>query len=100
MDGYAVRAPDVAAAPARLRLIGESAAGHAFAGRVEAGTCVRISTGAPVPAGADCVVIQEDTQRDGDLIVVTEAGARGQHIRRRGFDFAAGRAMLSTTPQT
>lgn len=94
MDGFAVRHADVAAAPLRLDLIGESAAGHSFPGEVGAGQCVRISTGAPVPAGADCVIIQEDTDRDGSRIVVKEAGPAGQHIRRRGFDFAAGRLMI------
>lgn len=94
MDGYAVRYVDVARVPARLELIGESAAGHSFAGTVGAGQCVRISTGAPVPTGADCVIIQEDTDRDGASVVVKEAGSAGQHIRRRGFDFAAGRPMI------
>src|SRR5690606_20752942 len=61
MDGYAVRAADVAKLPARLTLIGESAAGHPFNGRVSAGEAVRIFTGAPVPEGADGIVIQEHT---------------------------------------
>src|SRR5690606_10485522 len=66
MDGYAVRTEDVAQLPAKLRLIGESAAGHPFDGRVGPGETVRIFTGAPVPEGADGVVIQEHTTRDGD----------------------------------
>lgn len=94
MDGYAVRHADVATVPARLALIGESAAGHSYSGTVGAGQCVRISTGAPVPAGADCIIIQEDTERDGDAVVVKDAGTPGQHIRRRGFDFAAGLPMI------
>jgi molybdopterin molybdotransferase len=94
MDGYAVRHTDVTTAPSRLVLIGESAAGHSFSGAIGAGQCVRISTGAPVPGGADCIIIQEDTERDGDTVIVKDAGSPGQHIRRRGFDFAAGVPMI------
>jgi molybdopterin molybdotransferase len=70
MDGYAVRAADVATVPARLRVVGAAPAGGAYAGTLGAGEAVRIFTGAPVPAGADCIVIQEDTTRDGDAVVV------------------------------
>lgn len=94
MDGYAVRHTDVASVPSRLVLTGESAAGHSYSGTVGAGQCVRISTGAPVPSGADCIIIQEDTERDGDAVIVKETGPSGQHIRRRGFDFAAGHPMI------
>ena len=65
MDGYAVRAADVATLPATLRVIGEAAAGHAFAAAVGPGEAVRIFTGAPMPEGADAIVIQENTRRDG-----------------------------------
>src|SRR5688500_13603745 len=71
MDGYAVRSSDT---PGNLRLIGESSAGHGFAGRCEAGMAVRISTGAAMPDGADTVVIQEDVRRDGDGITAPPAG--------------------------
>src|SRR5882757_6490921 len=64
MDGYAVRASDVGRLPATLELIGEAAAGHPFGGTVAAGQAVRIFTGAPLPAGADAVVIQEDATQD------------------------------------
>ncbi len=94
MDGYAVRTGDVAHVPVRLVRIGESAAGHGYSGTIGAGQCARISTGAPVPAGADCIIIQEDTERDGDGILVKEAGSIGQHIRKRGFDFAEGLPLL------
>ena len=94
MDGYAVRHADVAAVPSRLVVIGEAAAGHSSSGNIGAGQCVRISTGAPVPVGADCIIIQEDTERDGDAVVVKDAGTAGQHIRRRGFDFATGLPMI------
>ncbi len=95
MDGYAVRATDVATIPARLMLMGESAAGRRFAGRVEAGQCVRIFTGAALPEGADAIVIQEDTTRDGDAITIREVSALGQHVRAKGLDFAEGQTLLA-----
>src|SRR5215813_15114129 len=75
MDGYAVRAADVATAPARLRLIGEVAAGHPFCGTIGAGDAARIFTGGVLPPGADTIVIQEDTRREnttreGDVVVI------------------------------
>src|ERR1700712_358540 len=66
MDGYAVRASDVAQAPLTLKLVGEVAAGHPFDGTVGAGQAARIFTGGVMPDGADTVVIQESTLRDGD----------------------------------
>src|SRR3954468_6377919 len=68
MDGYAVRAADVTHAPAELRVIGETAAGRAAERTISAGEAVAIMTGAPVPAGADCVVPVEDTTRQGDRV--------------------------------
>ncbi|MEZ5773869.1 MAG: molybdopterin molybdotransferase MoeA [Hyphomicrobiaceae bacterium] len=94
MDGYAVKAADLTRIPARLRVIGESAAGHPFGGNVAAGEAVRIFTGAPVPAGADSVVIQEDTGREGETVVVREGGSAGQNIRKAGFDFRAGQPLI------
>lgn len=93
MDGYAVRCADL---PGPWRVIGESAAGRPFAGTVGAGDAARISTGAMIPAGADCVVVQEDIARDGDWIALTGDGppAPGAHIRRAGHDFAPG-ALLA-----
>jgi len=93
MDGYAVRAADVAALPARLTLIGEAAAGSGFGGNVGAGEAVRIFTGAPVPNGADTIVIQENTVAADGMVTVTEA-APGRHIRPRGQDFAEGDVLL------
>src|SRR5215212_1707858 len=87
MDGYAVRAADVARAPARLKLIGEVAAGHPFQGQVGAGEAARIFTGGVVPPGADTIVIQENTQRDGGRVVVNKPERAGRHIRRAGLDF-------------
>ncbi|QFR32477.1 gephyrin-like molybdotransferase Glp [Ancylobacter sp. TS-1] len=94
MDGYAVRAQDVADVPATLALIGESAAGRPFPGDVAPGTTVRIFTGAVLPEGADAVVIQEDTRRAGEAVTVTEAATIGRHIRRAGGDFATGETLL------
>src|SRR5947207_4918970 len=94
MDGYAVRAADVARLPATLALIGEAAAGHPFAGSVAAGQAVRIFTGAPLPAGADAVVIQENTERDGARVIVREGTPDRGHVRHTGFDFRAGEILL------
>jgi molybdopterin molybdotransferase len=90
MDGYAVRAADVATVPSRLRVVGAVPAGQSFAGRVGPGEAVRIFTGAPVPAGADAIVIQEDTEREGDAVLVKEAATVGRHIRPAGLDFREG----------
>lgn len=94
MDGYAVRASDVASLPATLTLIGEAAAGHPFAGRIGPGETVRIFTGAPVPDGADAVVIQENVTRAGASVVVHTGSPDKDHIRPRGGDFATGVALL------
>lgn len=94
MDGYAVCAEDVAKTPATLEQIGESAAGRGFEGVVGAGQCARIFTGAPVPKGADAIVIQEDTETDGDKITVLEPAAPGKWIRPAGLDFSEGEVLL------
>lgn len=95
MDGYAVRSQDVARLPATLRVIGTAPAGKRFAGSVGAGEAVRIFTGAPVPEGADTIVIQEDTKRPAeDSVEIIDAPAPGRHIRRRGLDFREGDALL------
>ncbi|MBL8584185.1 MAG: molybdopterin molybdotransferase MoeA [Rhizobiaceae bacterium] len=94
MDGYAVRAADVATVPAQLRLIGEAAAGRRFARAIGQGEAVRIFTGAPLPAGADTIVIQENARVSGDTVEVLETVALGRHIRRRGLDFSEGDALL------
>ncbi len=70
MDGYAVRAADVAQAPVTLQVIGEVAAGHPFDGEVKERQAARIFTGGVLPAGSDCVVIQEVTARDGDKVTI------------------------------
>jgi molybdopterin molybdotransferase len=96
MDGYAVRAADIGTLPARLKLIGMSAAGHRFSGSVGAGETVRIFTGAPVPQGADAILIQEDAQIDGDFVMPSRGVAPGRHIRVAGADFNAGDVLLAT----
>lgn len=93
MDGYAVRAAD-AVAGAWLAVVGESAAGKGFRGVVGVGEAARIFTGAPVPDGADSILLQEDADRDGDAIVAREAVVEGRHIRRAGLDFAQGETLL------
>src|SRR5689334_13646407 len=72
MDGYAVRAEDVARVPATLRVVAEIPAGAGFGGILGAGEAARIFTGAPLPDGADAIVIQEDTEREGDRVEVRE----------------------------
>lgn len=94
MDGYAVRDSDLADLPARLRIAGESFAGGGWNGSPGAGECVRIFTGAPVPAGADRVIIQEEVRRDGDLAVIEELPGKARHIRKRGSDFEKGEELL------
>jgi molybdopterin molybdotransferase len=92
MDGYAVRHEDLATP---LTVIGTSAAGHAFKGSVKAGTAVRILTGAPLPKGADTIVIQENVSRDGHVLRVVEETPKGKNIRRAGLDFASGDVLVS-----
>jgi len=94
MDGYAVRGVDVATAGSRLRVIGEIAAGRPVGTALGAGEALRIFTGGVIPDGADTVVIQEDTLRDGDIITVTEPARPGRHIRPAGIDFQKGDVLL------
>jgi molybdopterin molybdotransferase len=90
MDGWAVRSGDT---PGRLRIVGESAAGHGFEGAVRQGEAVRIFTGAAIPEGCDAIVIQEDAGREGDAVTVPQAPA-GHHVRPAGGDFRAGEVLL------
>lgn len=94
MDGYAVRSADLVQPGIGLKRIGEAAAGKAFDGCVEPGTCVRIFTGAPVPEGADAVEMQENTSVDGDRVTFAEAVAAGRFVRPAGMDFTAGEVLL------
>ncbi|MFQ5775044.1 MAG: gephyrin-like molybdotransferase Glp [Kiloniellaceae bacterium] len=90
MDGYAVRAADVAQAPVRLRVVGRIPAGEAYPGVLGAGDAVRIFTGAPLPEGADAIVIQEDTEPDGDHVLIKQSAPTGRHVRPAGLDFRSG----------
>jgi len=90
MDGWAVRAED---GEGPRRIVGESAAGHGFAGQVGPGEAVRIFTGAAVPTGADAVVIQEDARREGDRVFIPVV-THPRHIRLAGLDFRAGDRLL------
>ncbi|MBT5647221.1 MAG: molybdopterin molybdotransferase MoeA [Rhodospirillaceae bacterium] len=95
MDGYAVRAVDVATLPATLKVVGYAPAGHAFDGSVGAGEAVRIFTGAPVPEGADTIVIQENTEQSDEVVRVIDGTAPvGRYIRPAGLDFATGDVLL------
>jgi molybdopterin molybdotransferase len=95
MDGYAVRAGDVASAPARLKVIGEVAAGRPFAATVGAGEAARIFTGGVLPAGADAVVVQEVTQRQDDFVEVQKPTGKGRNVRPQGLDFRAGDTLFA-----
>jgi len=93
MDGYAIRAED-AGAPVTLTIIGHALAGHAYAGRVERGQAVRTMTGAALPAGADAVVMSEDTEATNGDVRVLRAVHAGQNVRRRSEHVRAGEAVL------
>jgi molybdopterin molybdotransferase len=95
MDGYAVRAADAAQKGARLKVIGEVAAGRPFDRKIGPGETARIFTGGVIPEGADAIVIQEDTSVDGDRITISEAAVPGRHIRRAGIDFRQGEVLLA-----
>lgn len=95
MDGYALRAADVAKTPAQLKIIGEVAAGHPFDGAVGPGEAARIFTGGVIPEGADAVVIQENTARDGNSVTVQRSVATGKNIRPAGIDFRQGEILLA-----
>lgn len=94
MDGYAFAYPDTLDIPLTLKVVGESAAGRAFDGAVGPGEATRIFTGGVVPPGADTVVIQENTTLEGDSVTITVPLAKGRNVRKAGFDFAAGTALL------
>lgn len=96
MDGYAVADADLRAVPARLTIVGESFAGAGFGGSMGAGECVRIFTGAPVPAGADRVVMQENVRREGDIAIFESAPGNARHVRVAGNDFRSGDQLLDS----
>ncbi len=95
MDGYAVRAADLAAGRARLRLIGAAPAGGHFAGELRPGETVRIFTGGPLPAGADAVALQENARAEGDRVELEGALEPGTYVRPAGLDFRQGEVGLA-----
>lgn len=107
MDGWAVRAQDVASAPVTLSVIGESAAGRRYEGRIGPGEAVRIFTGAPVPEGADAIVIQENAQvqengqlqenaqAQGAFVEIREGAPPGRFVRPEGLDFQEGDVLIA-----
>lgn len=94
MDGYAFRFGDLEAFNGVLTLKGQSFAGHPFKGQLAAGDCVRIMTGAPIPAGLDTVQMQEETRAEGEQIHIKAPRASGEHVRRRGEELKAGDTVL------
>jgi molybdopterin molybdotransferase len=94
MDGYAVRAADAESAPARLRVIGEVAAGRPFAAAIGPGEAARIFTGGVLPQGSDTVVVQELTRRDGAYVEVQRSTQKGRNVRLQGLDFRQGDHLL------
>ncbi|MBM3541987.1 MAG: molybdopterin molybdotransferase MoeA, partial [Alphaproteobacteria bacterium] len=95
MDGYAARAADLATIPATLTQIASIPAGGAYDGTLGAGECARIFTGAPLPKGADTIVIQENTEAGGARILIKEGAAKGRFVRPAGLDFKEGDVGLT-----
>jgi molybdopterin molybdotransferase len=99
MDGWAVRKADAETGRAELLIVGESASGRGWDGHLDAGQAVRISTGAPLPDGADWIVIQEEAERSGDRVRVGPLGESGSFVRPRGGDFGSGDLLLAAGVQ-
>jgi molybdopterin molybdotransferase len=95
MDGYAVCATDMEKAPVTLKVIGDVAAGHPFAGNIGTGEAARIFTGGVMPAGSDTVVIQELAAREGDTVTFSKPTAKGRNVRLKGIDFTEGQVLLN-----
>jgi len=95
MDGYAVRAENLTRLPIELDVIGESAAGHGFGGALKPGEAVRIFTGAPVPDGADAILIQENAKAAGTKVEPLQSVTSGRYVRPAGLDFEEGALLLS-----
>jgi molybdopterin molybdotransferase len=95
MDGYAVRAADIAPAPAHLTIVGEAAAGRVLDRAIGPGEAARIFTGGMMPPGADTVVIQENATRQGDIVCIEKSEIRGRNVRPEGLDFTTGETLLA-----
>jgi molybdopterin molybdotransferase len=94
MDGYAVNSADVDVPGRKLRLVGMSAAGHGFRGQLKRGETVRIFTGAPVPQGADAILIQENSVAEAGWIIAKKAVTSGLHVRRQALDYKSGEILM------
>lgn len=94
MDGYAVRSADVQTIPVDLKIVGYAPAGGSYDATVGTGEAVRIFTGGPVPAGADAIVIQEDTDTTETHVTIKEAAPVGHYVRPAGLDFNAGDVLI------
>ncbi|OUS17930.1 molybdopterin molybdenumtransferase MoeA [Rhodospirillales bacterium 47_12_T64] len=94
MDGYAVRSSDITKVPVQLIVLGEAPAGGSFDQALKAGEAVRIFTGGPVPQGADCIVIQENTDLEAGRVTVKQTESTGRYIRPAGLDFKEGQIGL------
>lgn len=94
MDGFAVNSSDLNELPVHLDIVGEAAAGHPFEGSIRAGQAVRIFTGAPVPEGADIVIMQENCNYSDDNVQINCTSLPQTHIRPAGFDFHEGEALI------
>ncbi|MBL4739499.1 MAG: molybdopterin molybdotransferase MoeA [Sneathiella sp.] len=99
MDGYAVKASDVAQVPTDLKVVGEAPAGGSYDRLVNKGEAIRIFTGGPLPEGTDAIVIQEDTMRDGDIVTIQESSPEGHYVRSAGLDFSEGQIGVKTGKQ-
>jgi molybdopterin molybdotransferase len=95
MDGYALRFTDMAEGSTEFKIIGKAYAGHAYAGHVSKNECVRIMTGAPIPAGSDCIIMQEQVELNENRIRVGAGHQLGQNIRRAGEDISQGATVLT-----
>ena len=101
MDGWAVRSADFGAEPLSLRIVAEVPAGHPWTGTLYSGEAARIFTGAPLPDGADTVVIQENSRREGDTVHLLTLPVPGKNVRAAGLDFRAGATVAeANTPLT
>jgi molybdopterin molybdotransferase len=94
MDGYAVYSGDIAAVPATLQIAGTALAGHGYNAPLGPLSCIRIMTGAPLPAGADSIVMQEYAERDGDAVTLSVRPHRESHVRSQGEDIALGEVVF------
>lgn len=99
MDGYAVRFEDIGNIPTKLKLIGEASAGHSLEGEVDIGEAARIFTGAPIPKGADTIIIQENTSSNGDMVEVLQSAPKNSFVRKAGLDFSKGETLIKAGTQ-